>query len=719
MLKEDKKLCSKILGCELAGAIGNAIGDKVEGKSYQYTEETYGVLDRFVVGHEESYLVRNDDTYDMFRYEHERPPAITEDGFERHKLCSAAILRKGGHIDVDDLAKTFARKIDTTKFGYLLGWQDQFAYYSVRAGMKGVEVGEFASWPGKIGTTKMIMPIGMINAGNPERAFEEACNCARIKDSPGAEDNHGVEVAGVVAAAVAEALKPDATYESVIEKALSFCSERLKKQCVVMLEKAKSIKHWKDIREFYTQIYEGKSISMADEILAAGLASLYLAKGNPRDAIIIASNIGRDTDCKAYVAGGLAGAISGAEALPEDWVKEVEEYVEINPYTLSRQTSYEKAKAFYRLVMKDRNIKVEEPENTIDGILKDKLGKPDDYTLTAQEYESIIALDAGNKKIESLEGIEKLSNIEWLNLDNNNITDISRLSGLTKLVHLDIGINKIGDISALKGLKKLETLIIDNNKINNISPLKDLTQIRFLNLSDNNITDISPLSEYKNLYALILDNNNVSDISPIGKNTGITSIGLDNNKVSDISVLANCKKLIAIYLRNNNIIDVSALSGLSEEMKCLVLDDNKVIDASPIGNLTRLIHLSINRNPVKDLSFIERLTNLNFLEVDGVGAASLRVPKSLKHLSAADNKLNDTSLIEGTEKVQFVNLSSNEVHEVQGAGKLHYLNLSGNEIEDIKTIGNLKGLKYLYLKGNPIKDYSAVKDLPMLRNKDF
>lgn len=719
MKKEDRQLFSKILGCELAGAIGNAIGDKVEGRTYQYIEQTYGVLDRFVVGHEEYIYIRNDDTYDMFRYEHDRAPASTEDGFERHKLCGAAVIRKGGRISIDDLAETIARKIDPTKFGYLLGWQDQFLYYSIRAGMKPVEIGEFASWPGKIGTTKMIMPIGMINAGQPEKAYEDAWNCARIKDSVGEEWNHGVEVAAVVAAAVAEALKPDATVESVIEKVLSLCSERLKKQCIIMLEKAKTVKDWKDIREFYAQTYEGKNISMADEILATSLAVFYLAKGNPAEAIIIASNLGRDTDCKAYVAGGLAGALSGVETLPESWIREVEQYVQIDPYTLSRQTCWERANIFYRLVMEARGIKMEDPPNTIDGIIKEKLNKPADYVLTDKDYESIVSLDASNRKIRSIEGIQKLKNLEWLNLDNNEISDISPLSSLTKLIHLDLGMNRISDIQALKGMKNLKSLLLDNNNISDISPLKELTQIRFLNLSNNKITDITPLEGYKNLYALILDNNYINDITPIQNNLNLTSLGLNNNNVQDISILANFRKLIALYLRNNKIVDVTPLSCLGQEMKCLVLDDNMISDASPLGNLHRLIHLSISRNPLRSLDFIKNLRHLNFLEIDGVGATFLDIPKSLKHLSAADNKLKDVTFLEGNEKVQYINLTTNEVNQVEGACKLHYLDLRNNNINNIEPIRKLKGLKYLYLKGNPIEDTSILNGLPMLMEKDF
>ncbi len=699
MFKEDPKLYSKICGCELAGAIGNALGDKVEGKSWEYVEKTYGLLDRFVEGTEVDSYKRNPDTYDQYRFGHKRAPGSTEDGFERHKLCATAVIRKGGHINAADLAQTFVRQIDSTRFGYLLGWQDQFVYYSIRAGMKAKELGEFASWPGKIGTTKMIMPIGMINAGNPEKAYKEAVRCARIKDAPGNPENHGVEVAGVVAAAVAEALKPDATWESVINVALYYCSERLKAICVKMLDAAKSVKDWRDLRPFYTDMFEGKNESMADEILSAGLAVLYLSKGNPREAVIIASNIGRDTDCKAYVGAGLAGALAGIEAIPADWIKMVEDDVAGNTMTLSRRTSMESARAFYNIVMNDRNGVKEETDTSIFSVIREKLGKAEGAPLTQQDLEGMVSLDAGNKGLKSIKGIEMLTNLTWLKLDNNKICDLSPLCGLVKLEHLDLGLNQITDISALRGLKDLKTLMLYDNKITDISPLKALTKMRYLNLANNLINDVGALSGYTELHALLLENNMVRDISPVKNNTEIYSLSFDNNQVTDISVAAGFTKMIAFYASGNKINDISALSGLSDRLKTVNLNDNRISDGAPLGSLNRLIHLTISRNTIKDMDFIEKLECLCYLEIDGLGASSVKLPSAyLKHLSAADNQLSDISF----------------VNSLKG---LHYLNLSNNKISDVKGVSGLSKLKYLYLGGNQIKDAGELDKLKLLEEK--
>jgi hypothetical protein len=94
--------------------------------------------------------------------------------------------------------------------------------------------------------------------------------------------------------------------------------------------------------------YEGKPISNAVEVLSGGLACFYLAKGRPREAILYAVNLGRDTDCKGYIAGGLAGALRGIEAIPAEWVKTAEEEVVNDPYTISRRTARQAAEGLYK-----------------------------------------------------------------------------------------------------------------------------------------------------------------------------------------------------------------------------------------------------------------------------------------------------------------------------------------------------------------------------------
>jgi ADP-ribosylglycohydrolase len=344
----DNELFSRIYGCEAAGNIANSMGDVTEGLSWQEIEKRYGFVDKLLPQDKKASRSPQPFGPDWIRHAHHRPPGMTEDGFERHRLCTSAILKKGGRITIEDLARTWIADIDSSKFGYLLGPQDQVIYNLLKDGLPPAEVGRYAAWPGFIGTSKMIMPVGIVNACRPDEAARDALQLGRIKDVEGRPGNYALELCAAIAAATAEALRPKATVESVIDIALEQLSPESRKEVQHGLDWAKKANDWKDLRPLYVARYEGKPISNAVEVLSGGLACFYVAKGQPREAILYAVNLGRDTDCKAYVAGGLAGALRGIEAIPAEWVKIVEEQVVTDPYTVSRRTARQAAEGLYQ-----------------------------------------------------------------------------------------------------------------------------------------------------------------------------------------------------------------------------------------------------------------------------------------------------------------------------------------------------------------------------------
>jgi ADP-ribosylglycohydrolase len=159
----------------------------------------------------------------------------------------------------------------------------------------------------------------------------------------GVSGNYAIEVAAAIAASCAEAMKPDATVNSVIEAALNYLSKRPRSEVEMGLNWARGANSWKDLRPLYAEKYEGHSMSNAVEVLSGGLACFYMAEGRPRDAICYAVNLGRDCDCKAYISGGLAGALKGIEEVPADWLKVIEEQIITDPYTVSTRPYREAA----------------------------------------------------------------------------------------------------------------------------------------------------------------------------------------------------------------------------------------------------------------------------------------------------------------------------------------------------------------------------------------
>jgi ADP-ribosylglycohydrolase len=344
-------LFDKIHGVEAAATIANSMGDVSEGMHYTAIEERFGLLQELLPQDKTERVVPQDRGHPFHFHAHHRPPGMTEDGMERHRLLVTAIVEKGGRVTTEDLAAVWLRDIDPAKFGYLLGPQDQIIYHALKAGIPPWEVGRHAVWPSLIGTGKMMLAVGVVNACNPAQAAQDAFELGRIKDVRGVPGNYALEVAAGIAAGCAEALKPDATVAGVVEAAMAPLSLAPRAEVELGLEWARAAADWRELRPKYDEKYRGHRISNAVEMLSSGLALFALTGGDPEQAIIAAVNLGRDCDCRAYIAGGLAAAMRGIEALPARWVETVEAQRPTDPYTVSRRTPRESAEGLYRALL--------------------------------------------------------------------------------------------------------------------------------------------------------------------------------------------------------------------------------------------------------------------------------------------------------------------------------------------------------------------------------
>ena len=155
------------------------------------------------------------------------------------------------------------------------------------------------------------------------------------------------------------------------------------------------------------------------------------------------------------------------------------------------------------------------PDPALRQAVRDKLGIPADSPLTQTHLQSLTNLEAINKGIVDLTGLEHATDLQALILIGNNIHDLSPLSGLSELVFLDLGVNVISDVSPLAGLVRLEVLRLWRNQIVDVSPLARLLNLKELMLNSNQIVDFSPLARLVNLEKLIINGNLAGDIPAI------------------------------------------------------------------------------------------------------------------------------------------------------------------------------------------------------------
>ena len=343
-------LREKFHGCIAASWVGSAMGAPVEGWSRERIKETHGFLDRLLpYRHYTSYT------------DWDRPPGTTEDGIERQKLIATAIIEKQDRILAHNLAAVWLRDLEPDRMTFKQEPFDRSLLELARAGVPPLELGRLWPYPNVVSMARASHPLGLINAGDPQGAADDSFEVGKVYAQ---ETAFGLRWAALYNAAVAEACKPDATVDSVLDVANRFARYRaeagslyalydtIEREVTRALELADKQTDPMGMRDAFYEFYHGGGyfnygVAQANEIVSKGLAIFALSQGDSKKAILAAVNFGRDTDCLAAVAGGLAGALSGAQALPAEWIAQVNKATRQDPYTNNQRTIEETADGLF------------------------------------------------------------------------------------------------------------------------------------------------------------------------------------------------------------------------------------------------------------------------------------------------------------------------------------------------------------------------------------
>ena len=311
------------------------------------------------------------------------------------------------------------------------------------------------------------------------------------------------------------------------------------------------------------------------------------------------------------------------------------------------------------------------PDPSLRAAIAEALGKSPNAPITAEEMERLGRLDAPNRGIQDLTGLQFATNLSNLNIRVNEISDISPLAGLINLRLLLFDRNPVSDLSPVARLVNLERLEVNFANVSDLSPVAKLVNLRHLGFSGNNISDLSPIAGLINLETSYFTANNISDLSPVAGLINLEHLNFSTNDISDISPVVGLINLREFHTWGNPVSDISSLAGLTKlekvdicgaelsdltplagltGLKELYLVSNRISDISPLAGLTKLNRLSLKHNDVSDISPIARLLHLKWLdlgdnEISGISA--LAGLTNLTWLAINQNQISDLSSLDG------------------------------------------------------------------------
>jgi ADP-ribosylglycohydrolase len=333
-------LREKFYGCIAACHIGSSMGAAVEGWPYERIEKEHGTVDQLR-------------SYEHYRNGWKREPGTTEDGVERQKLMITAILEKKDRVNAEDVRAIWLRDIKPDSAGMVSEPFEATLLAMAKSGIPARDLGRYCDYAGLNSFARSCHPIGLINAGDPEGALADVFEVGQLYQTT---NSRGLQWAAVTAMSIAAATKPRATVDTALGALHDGARGWTMKDAILReidrgLKLTASCKDFREMRMAFDALYSGTgtpyAFSSANEVVTKGICIFRMVNGDPKEAIIAAVNLGRDTDCLAAVAGGISGALSGVAAIPEQWITQVDRATALNRFTNSQRTLRQHADGLY------------------------------------------------------------------------------------------------------------------------------------------------------------------------------------------------------------------------------------------------------------------------------------------------------------------------------------------------------------------------------------
>lgn len=233
-------------------------------------------------------------------------------------LTAKILIDCKGQLTSEDVVKGWLENVATQDEFKRGGASEIEAAVNLRKGLRPPLTGKYNAFHMSDGSAMRISPIGIICAGDPEKAAAMAEIDASISHY-----RDGIWSAQAVAAAVSIAMV-DGTMDEILNAAISVIPKDSWLYYAIdkafnMIEKANG-----NILDVWMPLHDdfwSSSWATSAEAITQSFSCLKLCNKDFKTGVILASNFGRDADTIGAVAGAILGAKYGASGIPESWIE--------------------------------------------------------------------------------------------------------------------------------------------------------------------------------------------------------------------------------------------------------------------------------------------------------------------------------------------------------------------------------------------------------------
>ncbi|WP_059173848.1 ADP-ribosylglycohydrolase family protein [Bacillus sp. FJAT-27445] len=331
----------KVRGAVLSVALGDALGAPIEKLSYQEIKDKYGRVESL-----RTKWYKEDAPPEVNLGRHRGNGIVTDDTLMTKALINV-YLKEKRHLDSYDMGNEFIKEIAFRKT-YIPEFKKEALiidrlfypekYIFVRHVLANCEpreggIGNMIN----CGAAMYIAPIGIVNAGNPKAAYDEA-----ILFAMGHQSSYGLEAAGVLAACIARAFTPGVTINDIVNTAISLSKDGTRNAIIDITSAANELREKNcDMDKVVETLHSviAKYSPMKDDVhrqmekvgipsnhytpsrlfsieeLPLALAFIVLNEGEYYKSIYDGINSGRDTDSIGVMIGAILGSMYGIQAI--------------------------------------------------------------------------------------------------------------------------------------------------------------------------------------------------------------------------------------------------------------------------------------------------------------------------------------------------------------------------------------------------------------------
>ena len=290
----------------------------------------------------------------------------------------------------------------------------------------------------------------------------------------------------------------------------------------------------------------------------------------------------------------------------------------------------------------------------------------------------------GRRDILSLQPVEKLSGLSFLDCANTNIDSLGPLQDLVNLEELHLDSTAVKSLHPIRFLTQMHTLSCQHTAVHSLEDIKRFSSLQTLNISATRVKDLKPLHELDRLRTLKADQS---------------------------------------LIRDKDVIDLLAVNSA-----CLVSYKSSQLRAwwRDLGNEWRVLlskQANISNSPNDaELHQIIQLTSIEITGQDNIRTLNqLDEILQLKELSFSNTRINDLWFLRKHRSLEKLDCSNNPISSLgplTSLTNLIYINCENTPVEDLEPLASLYRLETLICGGTQIKDLKPLADIHSLTTLD-